>query len=179
MSIAICLYRSRHGDTVTAYVDMPTAHQVIATGILRDLVGESVLDADQRKKVLALIEGGAYEEAIDAFHDAQAGHCDVDYFEFYESEVIESAPAPSVCRCPKCGNEDPERVEIRETFSAYHPIGEFTAGKLFVKNALATPCPSTQFDDGAGDYVVVCKECVHEDTPEAFGLPASNDWEWV
>lgn len=178
MAVAICVFRSRHGEVVTAYADMATANRVIATGILRDLAKDE-LDTEPRTKVLALIEGGEYEAAIDAFHDAQAGHCDLSYFEFHECEV-ESTPMPAPkCQCPKCGNDDIERLEIRETYSAYHPISAVNDGKLYIENALTTTCPSEHFDDGAGDYRVLCKECIHENTPEAFGLPPADEWEWV
>lgn len=179
MAVAICVFRSRHGEMVTAYNSIATAHQVIATRSIPELLNTEIEDASRRTKVRALIEGGLYEEAIEAFHDAQAGSMDICYFEFHECEV-ESTPAPAPkCQCPKCGNEDIERLEIKETYSAYHPIDAVNDGKLYIENALTTTCPSEHFDDGAGDYRVLCKECIHENTPEAFGLPPVDEWGWV
>ena len=82
-------------------------------------------------------------------------------------------------KCPKCSTTALDDMEVRETYSAYHPVKEVVDGKLFVSNALTVTCPSEQFDEGKGDYEVCCKSCTHTGTPESFGLGDSSEWEWL
>ncbi|HET9062404.1 MAG TPA: hypothetical protein VFO62_03860 [Candidatus Binatia bacterium] len=82
--------------------------------------------------------------------------------------------------CPKCTSMGTDDIEIKETYTAYHPVVEVDAvGKLAVRNALATGCPSEHFDDGKSDFVAFCRSCLHEGTPQSFGLGDPAEWEWV
>lgn len=190
MGVVVCIYNHRHGEDVWTFDSMASAFQVVATRHISPQL-DDVVDTAKRTQIAALIERGEYSRAVDEYNDHMAGSMDLEQFSFYET-TVQSAPAvaPSVPstlspRCPQCNNEDVEELEITETYTAYHPIRSFTDSgdsgepELEIENALASRCPSEHFDDGAGDYRVHCRSCLHNGTPAEFRLPATAIWEWT
>lgn len=177
MAVTICIYSHRHGEDVWAFDSRASADRLVASGVMADQIEDEVTDADARTKIRALIESGNYAEAIDAYNESQEGN---ERFEFHDDLNVQSAPPvrARACKCPKCGHDDPEYLQITESYTAYHPIDSLT-DTLNVENALSRRCPSENFDDGAGDYGVHCTQCLHAGTPEEFGLPDSSEWDWV
>lgn len=194
-SITVCVYTHRHGNDVWSFASPEAAYKIVAERYVGPQLDDELPGIDcmhVRAAISGMIERGEYEAAVDAYNEATLDRSDVERFEFFDT-AVQTAPRELACKCPKCGNADPDEIEIVETFSAYHPIRSveyldahaglkrelLDGATLNVENALGTTCPSEHFDEGAGDYKAHCRACQHTDETNAFGLPPAEEWEWV
>lgn len=135
--------------------------------------------------------GDVFDDVIAAIQNAEeaGGPEGKEYIDLMEriaaeatkrANVYRTTLAPKVPCCPKCTSTALDDFEVRETYSAYHPVKfRDDRGRIAVENALSTTCPSEHFDDGKGDFVATCRSCMHEDTPESFGIGSPDEWEWI
>lgn len=176
--VTVLIYRHRHGEDVTVYATPHAARQGALRIIADNLHELATLEARQSiSKALAAEDPP--DDIIELWQDAQD---DLERIEISDDVIVitEEETERALCpMCPKCTTTDPKDIQIRETYSAYHPVSGMLKGKLCVENALATSCPSEHFDDGQSDYVAYCTGCHHEGPPASFGLGDSSDWEWV
>jgi hypothetical protein len=173
MAVFILVYTHRHGVDVSAYDTEPLAMEH-AVGIVEEYLEET--PESERARIRDLITAGDKTGAIEAFCEVNHEQLDIHEADIQTAEVT----TPLKPMCPKCTSTDPKDFEIKETFSAYHPVlGVNSQNQVGVENALGTSCPSEHFDDGESDYVAHCKCCQHDGTPQSFGLGDPTNWEWL
>lgn len=101
--------------------------------------------------------------------DSQVGNqiADILHAAGYEIAPPDPARVPPAA-CPKCGKR--EDLYVTETYVAMHP---YNAQRHTAENALGEGTDG--LDDGAGDYMGLCRACGHEGELEEFGMKLL-DW---
>ena len=170
----VLVYSHRHGVDVSSH-DSPTLAEEAAVDIVREYY-ETEVPADLRTPILEALAASRWAAALELYQQATMESLDI-----HETEVQTAKPGtPLKPMCPKCTSTDPTDIEIKETYSAYHPVlGVNSRNQLGVESALGTSSPSEHFDDGASDYVAHCKCCQHDGPVQSFGLGEPSEWEWL
>ncbi len=168
------------GRTPESYMERIPAMLDLVAALRRDPTYDMVQGGDIFDNVVKAMQnaeeaGGPEGDSYIALMERIAAEATKRAATFRAQREVKLAPM-----CPKCTSTGTDDIEIRETYSAYHHVVEVDEhGKLAVRNALATGCPSEHFDDGKSDYVATCRSCLHEGTPESFGLGDPSEWDWV